>query len=217
MNTTTETRTLTTKKGRSIETSLFDYDALETLRDQKGDFAQDLVEKEDKYGLSPDQWVWVHILAIETVPTAQEKAIAGYEVASIVNLLSNAAANGLKFPAIKLDGVKLSLCGSKAKVPGAVNVTDGGPYGANQWYGRIELDGKWTPRAGTPQAIIDVVLAFDASPAKGAAVYGTETGSCCFCRKELTTKESLSAGYGPICAGRYGLPWGEVETLVEVE
>lgn len=38
---------------------------------------------------------------------------------------------------------------------------------------------------------------------------GKQTGICQFCRRPLMNEESKLRGYGPICAGRYGLPWGE--------
>lgn len=38
---------------------------------------------------------------------------------------------------------------------------------------------------------------------------GLRYGFCCFCAKELTDPQSVSAGYGPICADTFGLPWGE--------
>lgn len=40
------------------------------------------------------------------------------------------------------------------------------------------------------------------------AAYAHESGNCCFCNRLLTTTESVSMGYGPHCAKRYGLPWG---------
>lgn len=45
--------------------------------------------------------------------------------------------------------------------------------------------------------------------AKQAAVFGHNTGHCVFCSRELTDDRSLTVGYGPICAERNGLPWGE--------
>lgn len=32
---------------------------------------------------------------------------------------------------------------------------------------------------------------------------------CRFCHKDLTHPASKFAGYGPICAAKYGLPWGQ--------
>ena len=43
-----------------------------------------------------------------------------------------------------------------------------------------------------------------------AKEYGQRTGKCMFCRRELTTTASTTVGYGPICAERNHLPWGNV-------
>lgn len=40
---------------------------------------------------------------------------------------------------------------------------------------------------------------------------GKRVGTCCYCAKGLTTAASLHVGYGPICAEKWGLPWGESE------
>lgn len=42
--------------------------------------------------------------------------------------------------------------------------------------------------------------------------YAFESGNCCFCNRTLTTEESKVAGYGPDCAKRHGLPWGQKRT-----
>jgi hypothetical protein len=49
-------------------------------------------------------------------------------------------------------------------------------------------------------------------PQEAAKNYGRLTGRCCFCQLPLTRSESIAAGYGPVCAGNYGLQWG-VEKL----
>lgn len=41
-----------------------------------------------------------------------------------------------------------------------------------------------------------------------AAHLGKELGFCAFCLAALTTDESISAGYGPVCAAKWNLPWG---------
>ena len=41
-----------------------------------------------------------------------------------------------------------------------------------------------------------------------AADLGKKYGFCMYCGHLLTTDESLTAGYGPVCASSYGLPWG---------
>ena len=41
-----------------------------------------------------------------------------------------------------------------------------------------------------------------------ALAYAQEGGTCSFCDSELDTPQSLTAGYGPTCAKKRGLPWG---------
>lgn len=48
-------------------------------------------------------------------------------------------------------------------------------------------------------------------PIKFSVIHGQQYKHCCFCNTELTSKASLFAGYGPICADNWGLPWGEIK------
>lgn len=48
-------------------------------------------------------------------------------------------------------------------------------------------------------------------PLKYCSIHGQQYKHCCFCNTELTSKASLFAGYGPICADNWGLPWGEIK------
>jgi hypothetical protein len=38
--------------------------------------------------------------------------------------------------------------------------------------------------------------------------FAQESSLCFFCGRDLDTPESLTAGYGPTCADKHGLPWG---------
>jgi len=44
--------------------------------------------------------------------------------------------------------------------------------------------------------------------AEQAKAFGDMTERCCFCSTKIDTPESTAVGYGPICAGKHGLPWG---------
>jgi hypothetical protein len=50
-----------------------------------------------------------------------------------------------------------------------------------------------------------------ADPAKAASEYGRLTVHCCFCSLPFTDARSTAVGYGRICAGNYGLPWGNAK------
>lgn len=122
----------------------------------------------------------------------------------------------LKRPVITLkaaDGVniRLSVAGGQSKEPGSIIITTAAAYGDRVYIGRISLSGTYTGayRYSAQKPVVETLKAFSANPVAVAKEYGRRTGACCFCSKELTKKESLVAGYGPICAANYSLPWGE--------
>jgi hypothetical protein len=107
--------------------------------------------------------------------------------------------------------IKLTVAGSKAKVPGSINVTDLGKYPDNQWFGRIGLDGSFNGTRIAPVGLNDTLLALSADPVKVATEYGRKTGNCAFCRKPLKDARSIEVGYGSTCAANYGLAWGSTK------
>jgi hypothetical protein len=189
------------------------------LLGNSADFARDLIAADAKGKLTPGRAAWVlKLLDRASTPAPAPEAVGG-DVAGIFALFANAKARGLKWPKIKLasgDGgpVVFKLAGPNSKYAGDVLVTDGGPFGANKWYGRITPAGEYVPgRAVTPD-VRGLIAAFAADPAGVAAQYGKQAGACCFCGRGLDTPESLTVGYGPVCADKFGLPWGAVEQVV---
>lgn len=213
-----------TRKGKEFVSDLTDLEAYTAIADRKGDFVESLfragnADLDKSYGLSYEMWLWVHIFATEEPKKGPRLVFEDDPLTKIVEHFDRAAEKKIKFPKVTLETdegltVKLSRAGYKAKVPGSLNVTDGKPFGENKWFGRVLRDG--TLEAG--KALTDEVEAlladFNDDPAKVAKTHGLLTGNCCFCRKELTTGESLTAGYGPVCADKFGLPWGEVDPEV---
>ena len=123
----------------------------------------------------------------------------------------------VKYPSIRLPfndtEIICKLIGSgSAKWEGGVNVKGPGNYESAVWFGRITKTGFWH-RGHVPAAtgvhVTETLSAFINDPRAIAKVYGTRYGNCCFCGKELTHPASLFAGYGPVCADRWGLPWGD--------
>lgn len=195
---------------------------LDQLEGRDKSFASDLLNGKNgfftKGKLSDKQMYWVGVLTtkalgIDTTPKAE--SVGNLE--GFIALFEEAKAN-LKYPKITLDingePLKFTLAGPKAKQPGTINITDGGPYGANKWYGRVTKDGTWTPSNqvtdGLRTIISRTLVGFSKDPKSAAMKYGHMSSSCCFCHKKLDTKESVAAGYGPVCADNWGLPWGDV-------
>lgn len=147
------------------------------------------------------------------VPTSERVKIKVGEFAGL-NAIFDRAKKKLKKPAIVIAiagrEIKLDVAGAKARVPGSINVATNAPYGQSDWFGRILSTGEFeaSPRVSTPAGLVDGLARFAAEPAKVAAEHGQLTGRCCFCNLTLTDSRSTSVGYGPTCAGNYGLPWG---------
>ncbi len=192
-----------------------------SARDQQ--FAASLyAQAQSKGKLSDKQWYWVGVLVdrVQTagVPDFTKEVVAVGQMKGLIALFETAKQH-LKYPAISLqlpDGqpVTLKISGSKSKTPGYVQVSDGGPFGANKWFGRVSPEGAWEKSklvendAGLSTSIHALLVGMSRNPAQTAADYGKLTGRCCFCNKKLEDEKSTSVGYGPVCAKNYGLPWG---------
>lgn len=194
------------------------------------DFALSLMAQFEKKGqLSEKQVYWLGVLAKRATIAAQvaagvpdftepEKVVVDVGSFAGVIALFKKAGEKLKYPAIRLQlpdakPLVLKVAGPTAKRPGTVNVSDGGPYGDNVWYGRVTPDGGFEPSqkvdADTMTAVSALLIKLGKSPARVASAYGKLTGNCCFCSIPLTDPKSVEAGYGPVCAKNYGLPWGK--------
>lgn len=224
------TRRMVTSRGDVIDTDLTNDEAIAILRTMKwSEFAVSLIVQYDQprkgrktpaQMLSDRQWAWVHKLALEQQAREQKRAAdkaaaaarGPIRYAQIRALFEHALATGHKTPRITLDmdegRVRLSVAGQGSRTPGAVHVTDGGPFGENRYYGRIDLDGSFKPGRDVPAWVLDTLFKLDGRTLEFVVKYGQKTGNCCFCGAGLVTTESVTVGYGPICADRYGLPWG---------
>jgi hypothetical protein len=94
------------------------------------------------------------------------------------------------------------------KYPGCLGVSAPG-YNMG-WYARIETDGSLTLNKNIlrPVGMEEELHKFAADPVGYAANYGRRSENCCFCGTTITSDDSLAVGYGPICAEKWGLPWG---------
>lgn len=136
-------------------------------------------------------------------------------LARVCEMMAMAAEAQKRAPKIELrttDGrrVVLRRAGESSSRPGTVHVTDGRPFGESTWFGRIDpATGSFFASRQADAGVRSILVALAADPAAVAGQHGIATGECCFCARALSTRESRSVGYGPICAERYGLPWGD--------
>lgn len=219
--------TVTTRNGETHHVNVDRTDAeaktILAAKPNASAFERDLAGKRR---LSPKQTAWLHVLA-EWTANPKPRNVGegeGETFPRILAMLTNAREAGKKFPKIKL---RVSAGADYAGSPsrnvviylgrnGKANVTDGGVYGRNVWYGAIQLDD--TFRAGKDSdSVLPVLRELEKDPLAVAAQHGIATGECCFCARELTTKESRSVGYGPVCADKHGLAWGHVDPTLDRE
>jgi Family of unknown function (DUF6011) len=132
----------------------------------------------------------------------------------VAALMHRIADSGNAFPKVRLafgdSPLVLTVAGTRAKVPGAINLTDGKRYGEGAYFGRITPAGEFEPgrdaRNLTQAAKRDLWTLLtrmrDGEAESVFAEYGKRFGSCCMCGRDLTNAESVALGIGPICRNR---------------
>lgn len=185
------------------------------------EFAESLVDQHKRYGsLKGKQIPWVAKLIDRATAPPQESTTIGDSFKGVIELLDRAATR-LKHPKLLVSvlgqDLRLSIAGANAKVPGSITLTsaDRTDHGVRDWYGRVTREGVFEPSSAvdgkTQTAITAALKALAIDPAKAAADYGHLTGVCCFCGLALSDERSTKVGYGPVCATRWGMPWGHVK------
>lgn len=176
-----------------------------------------------KYGsLTPKQYA-----AAEKFFNAPAQATYSGVLPSIPAFLSAALTN-LKWPkyhfAVGDLEMVLRLKGQNSAHPGAVDIVSRERFWNDRfqsempdWYGRIDADGTVTLGGKMAKDILAAVVEIACDPKAAAVKYAARTGSCSFCGRYLETKESVSVGYGPVCAQKFGLPWGEIREFTQAD
>lgn len=177
------------------------------------DFATSLLAGVAKYGRPTEkQAVWIERLAKRATgqePTREEVG----DLSGLRALFDSAKGAGLKKPKLRfaVEGLTFaaSPAGDNSANPGALYIKsrDVG------YLGKVTREGVWSPLGSieveTATAIGRALKAMAQDPDGAARAYGKLTSSCCFCGLELSDDRSIAAGYGPICAAKWGLAWGE--------
>jgi hypothetical protein len=183
-----------------------------TLKGRAAEIVTDMLSRAAHYDgrLTPRQASYAQLLLDKaTQPAAARKAQAERVDLTRITRMFDVAATNLKRPFVNflVEGreFKLSPAGANSRNPGYLYLKAAGEY-----LGKIAPDGEYQMASGVAYGpIYEALKAFAKNPSAAALAYGQATGSCCFCARELTDPRSVEAGYGPICAANWGLPWGE--------
>jgi hypothetical protein len=193
--------------------------AVKNLTGGDVDFASSLLRQYKSRGhLSDKQWHWVSVLTErgEAAPTPEERLTAAVEAAPslggsfapIITMFNLARSNGLKRVGVRLvdeHGYRLKIYPA-----GENSVNRGWLYvKGSEYLGKIDpKTGKFLPSRDCRDSVIRALKQFATDPVQAAKGYAIRTSNCSFCGIELSDPRSVEVGYGPICAERYGLPWG---------
>lgn len=192
-------------------------------RDQ--DFARSLISNWHKRRtLSEPQQVWVGILVDRAVAVDQPKpaaqvAASDMNLVKLHELFDKAKSNHIVVPRLHMqmtDGKKFTVSAAPAtgKNPGAIYVQHNDKY-----YGKITREGRFEiPHYVERNPELEGRVAeVGENPSHAGKVHGHKLRWCMFCARELKTVDSLHYGYGPICAEKWELEWGEAKHRIEEE
>lgn len=208
------------RKGEAVkfESIHTDQEALDKLkryvaeRQIQSQFAMDLAGKRR---LSRKQLDWIHKMVYDFEHrTEKTDDLNGVKLTGIVGMLQSARDKGLKYPIIRMETdvlppIRLGLAGEQSRFPGTVTVSSTEKsYEDRTFYCRIWPNGLVKGGRAFDDKVKAALILLEKDPVSVAQMYGQKTGSCCFCAKTLTNDDSLVAGYGPICADKFGLPHG---------
>jgi len=203
MNTATAQKFTVTARGESItfSSTLSDPMVLQTLRGLRSSFAQDLARKFNK--LSPAQYAWAHKLAVDAnTPAVAVNVNQPSQFEALFNAFEAAKSKGAKRLTLRFNGVNVK----PNKDLSALWVTsqtefEQGDYGMQPKYlgkvTRTAIDSRFS------DTVRETIMGAASDPISAAIRYGKVTGSCSCCGKELTVKESIERGIGPICARKF--------------
>jgi hypothetical protein len=190
----------------SFTSRLSDDAALDLLQWCPGSFARSLWNQSQNRQLSPAQLAWAHKLATDLLQQeSQQQDDSGEpQFAKLFDTFKAAKARGLKRLTLRLSGVNVKPNRDLTMLwVTSQTEKEEGNYGLQPKY-----LGKVTPNrldSRIPDDVKAVLLEAAADPLTAAIRYGRETGSCSCCGRDLTNKESIRLGIGPICREKFGL------------
>ncbi len=197
--------------------------ALAWLTSNNGDFAASLLDQVKKKGdLSPKQLQAVYqSIAREEDWAKQREQKATQTQIDMTDLLDRfalALKAGIKRPKVNTGDLLFSLAPAHGHNAGCVYVKgEKDAYGDRPYLGKITPEGKFFAGRGVEDEVKQRIAEVGSDVVGSAKAHGAQHGNCCFCSRDLTTDESVSNGYGPICADRYGLPWVVREEFIEAK
>lgn len=122
------------------------------------------------------------------------------DLTRINKMFDSAKENGLQRPKLRVGEMQIYPAPMNGKNAGFLYVKADGEYA-----GKISADGRLFTIRNAPEGVEGELQAIAADPMGRLTEHGRMTGNCSCCGRELTKKDSIERGIGPICAQKYGL------------
>jgi hypothetical protein len=168
------------------------------------DFAQSMLDSVKKYGsltekqLAAVQKCVAKMNERKAEIRARAESAPEVTVTAIADAFNSAKEKGIKHPRLRLDTFVFTPAPDNGNNAGAIYVKEG-----EQYLGKV-LNGRFLKvrdcNADQESRIIEV----SKDPKASAQAYGRRYGNCAVCNRELSQKDSVELGIGPICASRMG-------------
>lgn len=164
-------------------------------------------------------WFWVHKMALEAIDRGQQ--MASGTASFVADSFVLAIGYGLQRPKIRVHyknrryKLYMSRRGTICLRSGALVPGTHDPSGSEEYVG-CSRNGKFLPAQDRYTRVYRTLLEEEreflrelaAAPVAFLAQCSKDMGSCCYCGLPLEDARSKLTGYGPVCAKRWGLPWG---------
>lgn len=194
---------LAQQTGRSIaayqESNAAEWAWIEANAAAGNEFAKSLKSALHRYGyLTPNQFTAVQRAVVrDAQPKPEAVAVEGQGLDKLVEMFARALGAGLKRPKVYIDDMDFAPAKPNGRNPGAIYVCVNGSYS-----GKIQ-HGRFTPTREAQEGLAERVAEIATDPLASAIAHGKQTGRCACCGRELTDKDSVARGIGPICFERY--------------
>ena len=164
-------------------------------------FAKSLVDQVASKGSLSDKQLFAAsamLAKIKANKAERESNMTSVDVSRILAVLDKADP-AMKTPKIRVGDFVFSKPAPHSKNAGSVYIKQLGEY-----IGKV-TGGYYLPVGNVSKDTVAEIQEICKDPMESAVAYGRRTGNCAVCARELTVKESIDRGIGPICADKLGV------------
>jgi hypothetical protein len=116
----------------------------------------------------------------------------------IIQVFQRARANGYKRPTVRTSVFDFTFAPETGRNPGWLYVKD---HDSGNYLGKIDPTGRYY--GSLAEQSLAMLMQVIENPLEAAVKFGAQTGVCSCCGRELTNKESVELGIGPICREKF--------------